>query len=359
MVAAVAVQNINGVNGVELVLFGVGAVSLGHARVEAAAQQGGQAGFLKLLCVGPLPAVIKVGGEACFLAALLVDGTPLRVVGVLRLVVGGVHIVYAAGKAGIHDGQVLIGQGNVHHEVGLISLDEGDHFIHLVGIHLCPGLIEGASQGVGLGTQFLRHIERTRVILHVIDMSASEGRDPYEDYLQINKELETYNLRLMERPQIIVANKMDMPEAEENLKEFKEKLAANYDEFDELPQIFPISSLAHQGLENLLEATAELLDQTDEFLLYNEDDMEQEEVYYGFNEEERPFEISRDDDASWVLSGEKLEKLFVMTNMERDESIMKFARQLRGMGVDEALRERGAKDGDIVRIGNFEFEFVD
>ena len=105
--------------------------------------------------------------------------------------------------------------------------------------------------------------------------------------------------------------------------------------------------------------TAELLDQTDEFLLYNEDDMEQEEVYYGFNEEERPFEISRDDDASWVLSGEKLEKLFVMTNMERDESIMKFARQLRGMGVDEALRERGAKDGDIVRIGNFEFEFVD
>lgn len=84
----------------------------------------------------------------------------------------------------------------------------------------------------------------------------------------------------MERPQIIVANKMDMPGAEENLKEFKEKLAANYDEFDELPQIFPISSLAHQGLENLLEATAELLDETDEFLLYSEDDMEQEEVYY-------------------------------------------------------------------------------
>ena len=126
-----------------------------------------------------------------------------------------------------------------------------------------------------------------------------------------------------------------------------------------MPQIFPISSLAHQGLENLLEATAKLLDETDEFLLYSEDDMEQEEVYYGFNEDERPFEINRDDDASWVLSGEKLEKLFVMTNMERDESIMKFARQLRGMGVDEALRERGAKDGDIVRIGNFEFEFVD
>lgn len=239
--------------------------------------------------------------------------------------------------------------------LGMVRTKSGESF----AMADLPGLIEGASQGVGLGTQFLRHIERTRVILHVIDMSASEGRDPYEDYLQINKELETYNLRLMERPQIIVANKMDMPEAEENLKEFKEKLASNYDEFDELPQIFPISSLAHQGLENLLEATAKLLDETDEFLLYSEDDMEQEEVYYGFNEDERPFEISRDDDASWVLSGEKLEKLFVMTNMERDESIMKFARQLRGMGVDEALRERGAKDGDIVRIGNFEFEFVD
>ncbi|MDP5873520.1 GTPase ObgE [Streptococcus mutans] len=221
-----------------------------------------------------------------------------------------------------------------------------------------PGLIEGASQGVGLGTQFLRHIERTRVILHVIDMSASEGRDPYEDYLAINKELETYNLRLLERPQIIVANKMDMPQAAENLEQFKEKLDANYGEFDDKPQIFPISGIAHQGLDALLDATAQLLDQTDDFLLYDESDM-QEEAYYGFEEEEKAFDISRADDAAWVLSGEKLEKLFVMTNMERDEAIMKFSRQLRGMGVDQALRERGAKDGDIVRIGKFEFEFVD
>ena len=239
--------------------------------------------------------------------------------------------------------------------LGMVRTKSGDSF----AMADLPGLIEGASQGVGLGTQFLRHIERTRVILHVIDMSASEGRDPYEDYLAINNELETYNLRLMERPQIIVANKMDMPEAEENLKVFKEKLAANYDDFEEMPMIFPISSLAHQGLDNLMEATAELLAKTDEFLLYTDDDMVDEEVYYGFDPDEPPFEISRDDDAAWVLSGEKLEKLFVMTNMERDESIMKFARQLRGMGVDEALRERGAKDGDIVRIGNFEFEFVD
>ncbi|MEE3767411.1 GTPase ObgE [Streptococcus agalactiae] len=239
--------------------------------------------------------------------------------------------------------------------LGMVRTKSGDSF----AMADLPGLIEGASQGVGLGTQFLRHIERTRVILHVIDMSASEGRDPYDDYVSINNELETYNLRLMERPQIIVANKMDMPDSEENLAAFKEKLAANYDEFDDIPMIFPISSLAHQGLENLMDATDELLANTEEFLLYDETDMQEDEAYYGFNEDERPFEITRDDDATWVLYGDKLEKLFVMTNMERDESIMKFARQLRGMGVDEALRERGAKDGDIVRIGNFEFEFVD
>ncbi|HEO5698860.1 TPA: GTPase ObgE [Streptococcus agalactiae] len=239
--------------------------------------------------------------------------------------------------------------------LGMVRTKSGDSF----AMADLPGLIEGASQGVGLGTQFLRHIERTRVILHVIDMSASEGRDPYDDYVSINNELETYNLRLMERPQIIVANKMDMPDSEENLAAFKEKLAANYDEFDDMPMIFPISSLAHQGLENLMDATAELLANTEEFLLYDETDMQEDEAYYGFNEDERPFEITRDDDATWVLYGDKLEKLFVMTNMDRDESIMKFARQLRGMGVDEALRERGAKDGDIVRIGNFEFEFVD
>ncbi len=241
--------------------------------------------------------------------------------------------------------------------LGMVRTKSGDSF----AMADLPGLIEGASQGVGLGTQFLRHIERTRVILHVIDMSASEGRDPYDDYVAINHELETYNLRLMERPQIIVANKMDMPEANEQLKTFKEKLAATYDEFDEQPMIFPISGIAHQGLEALLDATADLLAKTDEFPLYQTTDFQEEddEAYYGFSEDERPFEITRDDDASWVLSGGKLEKLFAMTNMERDESVLKFARQLRGMGVDEALRSRGAKDGDLVRIGSFEFEFID
>lgn len=239
--------------------------------------------------------------------------------------------------------------------LGMVNTKDGRSFVAAD----LPGLIEGASQGVGLGTQFLRHIERTRVILHVIDMSGMEGRDPYEDYLAINHELASYNLRLMERPQIIVANKMDMPDAEENLKVFKEKLAKEQkDGLDEPIPVFPISGVTRKGIEALLSATADLLEVTPEFLLYDEE-IEEDVVHYGFTKDEQEFQIDRNDDASWILSGEKLEKLFKMTNFEHDETIMRFARQLRAMGVDEALRARGAKDGDIVRIGNFEFEFVE
>lgn len=239
--------------------------------------------------------------------------------------------------------------------LGMVSTEEGDSFV----MADLPGLIEGASQGIGLGTQFLRHIERTRVILHVIDMSGSEGRDPFEDYEAINKELETYNLRLMERPQIIVANKMDMPESEENLRVFKEKLnALKTDEFaDDIP-IFPISAVAHQGMERLLSATATLLETTPAFPLYELED-EDETVLYKHVAEDKGYQITRDDDAAWLLSGEKLEKLFKMTNFGHEESIMRFARQLRALGVDGEMRKLGAKDGDQVRIMEYEFEFVD
>ena len=239
--------------------------------------------------------------------------------------------------------------------LGMVATSDGDSFV----MADLPGLIEGASQGIGLGTQFLRHIERTRVILHVVDMSGMEGRDPYEDYVLINKELETYNMRLLERPQIIVANKMDMPKAEENLAIFKEQIAAlKEDEFaDDLP-IFPISSIARQGIEPLLNATAKLVDITPEFPMYQEEEVE-DVVHYDYKAEDPDFTVTRDDDATWVLLGDKLEKLFIMTNFDREESVMKFARQLRGMGVDETLRAMGAKDGDLVRIKEFEFEFVD
>lgn len=215
-----------------------------------------------------------------------------------------------------------------------------------------PGLIEGAHQGVGLGHQFLRHIERTRVIVHVIDMSGLEGRDPYDDYLTINQELKEYNLRLTERPQVVVANKMDIPEAEENLNKFKEQVG------DEV-QIFPISAVTRQGLRDLLFTVADLVETTPEFPLHDEEEDKPLRVLYKYQKEEPTFEITRESDGTFVVKGEELEKLFKMTNFEREESIRRFARQMRGMGIDEALRQRGAKNGDIVKISEYEFEFID
>ena len=239
--------------------------------------------------------------------------------------------------------------------LGMVKMENGKSFV----MADLPGLIEGASQGVGLGIQFLRHIERTRVILHVIDMSGSEGREPYDDYVTINNELESYDLRLMERPQLIVANKMDVPGAEEKLEEFKEQLRLlKKDDYEDDIPVFPISAITHKGISNLLNATVDVLEVTSEFLL-EELDQEEETVLYKHTPEDKGYEITRDPDASWVLSGDKLEKLFKMTNFEHEESVRRFARQLRAMGVDEELRERGAIDGDLVRIMKYEFEFVE
>ena len=239
--------------------------------------------------------------------------------------------------------------------LGMVKMENGKSFV----MADLPGLIEGASQGVGLGIQFLRHIERTRVILHVIDMSGSEGREPYDDYVTINNELESYDLRLMERPQLIVANKMDVPGAEEKLEEFKEQLRLlKKDEYEDDIPVFPISAITHKGISNLLNATVNILEVTSEFLL-EELDQEEETVLYKHTPEDKGYEITREPDASWVLSGDKLEKLFKMTNFEHEESVRRFARQLRAMGVDEELRERGAVDGDLVRIMKYEFEFVE
>ena len=237
--------------------------------------------------------------------------------------------------------------------LGMVQLDDGRDFV----MADLPGLIEGASQGIGLGIQFLRHVERTRVILHLIDMSGVEERDPYDDFLKINEELKKYDPDLLDRPQIIVGTKMDMPNADENLKKFKDKLKDDHT-LSIKPEITSISSLTHQGLNELMIKTANLLDKTSRFETKAEKLMNQNNKDYTFEEEE-PFEISRDSDATWVLSGKKIEKLFKMTNLEHDESLMRFTRQLRGMGVDDALRERGAKTGDLVRIDDFVFEFVD
>lgn len=213
-----------------------------------------------------------------------------------------------------------------------------------------PGIIEGASQGAGLGLQFLRHIERCRVIVHVIDMAGVDGRDPLDDYVKINDELKEYKMNLSKRPQIVVANKMDMPEAISNLKRFKEKYTD--------VEILPISALTKEHLNELLYKIADLLDVTESFSLL-EDDETDEVVNYKFEEEEKPYTIRRDSDGVYVIEGAKLKKLFEMTNIENDTAMRRFARQLRSFGVDDELRRLGVQNGDTVRIFDYVFEFVE
>ncbi len=207
-----------------------------------------------------------------------------------------------------------------------------------------PGLIEGASKGDGLGDQFLKHIERTRVIAHIIDMSAIEGRDPYEDYVKINKELEEFNPKILKKPQIIIANKMDMESAKENLKKFKEKVS---------DKVYEISAINGDGIPDVLCAIADKLDEEESYPIYEEDQFESH-VLYKFKEE-KPFEITKENNI-YVVKGEKVEKLLRMTKFT-DEGVRRFSNKLRKMGIDDKLKEMGIKEGDIVRILDFEFEF--
>ena len=221
-----------------------------------------------------------------------------------------------------------------------------------------PGLIEGASQGVGLGHQFLRHIERTKVIVHVVDMSATDGRDPYEDYKIINQELAEYNMRLLERPQVVVANKMDIPVASDNLKEFKKRLENDGKEVD----IVEISAFTRSNIDNLLYKVSDILDNTDPNMLYEldtEEESMENRVLYKHKPKDETFKITRDDTGAYVVSGPGIERAFLMTDFNRDASVRRFAQQMRSMGVDDALRDRGCKNGDTVKILKGEFEFVE
>ena len=208
-----------------------------------------------------------------------------------------------------------------------------------------PGLIEGASLGEGLGDQFLKHIERTRLIAHIIDMGSFEGRDPYEDYCIINKELENFKTNLLNKKQIVIANKMDLPNAEENLRKFKEKVDV---------EVFPISAVTKEGIDAVLYRMADILDEIKKEPLYSEEKFESH-ILYKF-EEEKPFEITKEDDV-WVITGEKVEKILKMTKFQTDESILRFANKLRKLGIDDKLKELGAQEGDTVRILDLEFEY--
>ena len=226
--------------------------------------------------------------------------------------------------------------------LGVVQVKDGRSFV----MADLPGLIEGASQGKGLGHQFLRHIERCRVIVNIIDMSGSEGRDPYEDYVTINKELGEYEYRLLERPQIIVANKMDGDEAEENLKKFKEKLGDQ--------KVFPIIAPIHEGIDAVLYAVADALETAPDF--FNQEE-EQESVLYTYKEDEKPFTIHNKGNGVWEVTGKKVERLVQMASFTTDDGFQRFALQIRNMGIDDALREAGCEDGDTVRLYDFEFEF--
>lgn len=211
-----------------------------------------------------------------------------------------------------------------------------------------PGLIEGAADGVGLGHDFLRHVERTKLILHIVDASGLEGRDPVDDYYKINKELQRYSEKIAKRTQILVANKIDLPEAEEHLPALQ-ALAEK-----EGVKFFAISAAAHKGLKELISYVGEWLDNyveepeaTEDAVVYDED----------VAREAERVEITRDDAGDFVVSGKALEKLVAMTNFNNDEAVRRFQYIWRIKGIDEKLKERGIKEGQTVHIGEMEFEW--
>ncbi|MEB6611337.1 GTPase ObgE [Staphylococcus pasteuri] len=234
--------------------------------------------------------------------------------------------------------------------LGVVSTPDNRSFV----MADLPGLIEGASDGVGLGHQFLRHVERTKVIVHMIDMSGSEGRDPVEDYHVINKELVAYKQRLEYRPQIIVANKMDMPDAEDNLELFKEEVGTEH-------TIIPLSAVSRNNIDQLLYTIADQLDKVKDidFSVEEDDNVGVNRVVYKHTPSQDTFTITRDDDGAYVVSGNAIERTFKMTDFNSDPAVRRFARQMRSMGIDDALRARGCSNGDIVRILGGEFEFIE
>ena len=224
--------------------------------------------------------------------------------------------------------------------LGVVSTDDYSYTVADL-----PGLIEGASEGAGLGHKFLRHIERTKIIAHVIDMSGSEGRDPYQDYLSIRKELENFSEKLLKKPEIIIANKMDIEGSKDNLIKFKEHVKE---------PIYEISAINNKGLDTVINELLNLVKNTKDEVLFDED-IQESHVLYKFKVT-KPFSISKDNKV-YVISGEKVEKMFKMTNFNTEEALVRFSNKLRKMGLDEELEKMGINDGDIVRIMDYEFEW--
>ena len=224
--------------------------------------------------------------------------------------------------------------------LGVVYVSEGSSFV-MADI---PGIVEGASEGVGLGIQFLRHVERTRLLVHVLDIAGSEGRDPLEDFEQICDELVAYG-DLAERPQIVAANKMDLPGAQENLERLRKHLHGTDIE------VYPISAATRQGFDELMGAIVRILPTLPEITVF-------EEEPEAIAAPEAPFTIDRDG-AVYIVSGPAMEMLIDSVNFSDEQSLNYFHRTLRSRGVIDALRAAGAKEGDTVAIGEMEFDFIE
>ncbi len=228
--------------------------------------------------------------------------------------------------------------------LGVVKTKHGDSFV-MADI---PGIIEGASEGVGLGIQFLRHVERTRLLLHIIDVSGMEGRNPVEDFYAINAELKKYSEKLASRKQIIVANKIDSMQDESLYKEL-EKLAKK-----EGLEIYKISAATKQGVDELMDVVAkELKGLPKEELIDYED-----RKVYTLEEEKEGFEITREKDM-WVVDGPSVQRLMSRVNLEDNESMYYFQKNLDALGVNTALKKAGVREGDTVRVVDWELEWYD
>ena len=215
-----------------------------------------------------------------------------------------------------------------------------------------PGLIEGAHEGVGLGHEFLKHVERTRLLVHVIDMSGTEGRNPFDDFIIINNELKNYNEKLASRKQIVAANKMDVTDAETELELFKEQLLQNgYGDVE----IYPISAAANKGVQELIKVIAGELKNIPYTPLYEPEAVDAK-IYKA--EEDMPFNVFIDEEGRYCVEGNKILRIVNSTNFENYESLQYFQRAIKGMGVIDALTDMGINEGDTVKIYDLEFDFV-
>ena len=227
--------------------------------------------------------------------------------------------------------------------LGVVKTEYGDSFV----IADIPGIIEGASEGVGLGLQFLRHIERTRLLLHVIDVSGLEGRDPVDDFEKINSELKKYSKKLSERTQIIVANKSDIIQDEEKFEELS-KLAQKHN-----IKIFKISAVTGEGISELIKYVSDLLK-----ILPKEELLEYEDKKIYKLENKDDYTI-RKEEGMFVIEGEPVERIMRRVNIDDNESLYYLQKNLDELGVHEKLKKMGIKEGDIVKIADYELEWED